>query len=456
MCAPSYFLSREGHPIPFHQPGPAQVPQPLPSHINSTPNNYRVTTPGQGNGADPPRLAPTFDANRVYHNFGSVSTGSQSNNAHVHEDIRHSRTPSDERPSSSFGPNGFSFDMLSTAPVSIKPEPEDEASSSTLGMGSSTPIPALLSRPSHSRNSTLSQSRKHRSRMQRPVLSENSNDLSNHGMSCCDTQSNISHDFPTHIDPASLELRERQIFEILQANRHVPTLLTSSPFLRDESSGPPAQAEQGSSTMLDSEVTPQRRTIPSDPTANAVEPGCADGICHCGPQCSCVGCATHPMNATAVATVYDLGRILQDEFSPASSGAPHSGFPLNVESASNSFSQGYPTGLPQPSIADCETLEAYPLHPMQSEIPPMEGDTLDFSADYLTFQFPFHSCTDENGECPCEEDCTCVGCLTHKENQAPMLDAQDTLSSEQYVPIPGFFEAYDENSSHRRFPASHI
>lgn len=114
--------------------------------------------------------------------------------------------------------------------------------------------------------------------------------------------------------------------------------------------------------------------------------------CECGPGCNCVYCAAHPYNPATRARVQELGQIIESDFlrHPHPDSLPPIDAPLQFGYGGIRMNGGPSNQIP---------------HTMRN-------------SDYYTLRYPMeHSnnqtCTGVSATCPCNSDCTCVGCLTH-------------------------------------------
>ena len=183
--------------------------------------------------------------------------------------------------------------------------------------------------------------------------------------------------------------------------------------------------------------------LSSNPYLNAVPLGNTpneDPLCRCGPDCSCVMCPVHPYNSATYDHINSLRSILEED-SAESQNTPFQGLeqfmsPIDVNGMTQSLYDAFPNGFQSPTFAlgDSQTpytssstavttLVAAPAGYGSATMPSEPFN----SSNYLTFEFPYGeapSCSDESGRCMCDENCNCVGCMTHKANDDSAPQAQ--------------------------------
>ena len=149
----------------------------------------------------------------------------------------------------------------------------------------------------------------------------------------------------------------------------------------------------------------------------------ADALCSCGPDCSCLMCPVHPDNETTRARVNTLRNILEED-SLENMNSRFSSFSYigaaDVNGVSQNLSNAFPNGLQSPTLPQNNMQMPYtngsePESPNgTASAPPWD------SSNYFTVEYPSYSCSDPSGECMCDDNCSCVGCLTHRtRDEAP-------------------------------------
>ncbi|KAJ5091527.1 hypothetical protein NUU61_006397 [Penicillium alfredii] len=187
---------------------------------------------------------------------------------------------------------------------------------------------------------------------------------------------------------------------------------------------------------------------PTFPPSTALGGDCHD--CHCGDDCQCLGCATHPFNNTTRQHVQEMGVMItsngDDQNPDATANAYHSPFPGSTAASPLNFF------VPNTPSLDQHAIDTYadPRSNLPSgySSPLSAGQTLNqqlmHPSEYYTLEYPVglpSTCSDVTGSCQCGSDCSCIGCLTHSGHNGVPLDAPIPESS---VAEP----ARQESSSH--------
>ncbi|KAI1807842.1 hypothetical protein F4811DRAFT_418556 [Daldinia bambusicola] len=110
-------------------------------------------------------------------------------------------------------------------------------------------------------------------------------------------------------------------------------------------------------------------------------------VCHCGPECDCLGCPAHPYNQATCQYIRDI-MAFQEE-------------PINGKVDMNSSS------IPDPPLAVSDASPP-PIHsPADTESP--GANDLNLSPSEFLFVDYGH------GMCGCGDDCACVNCMIHRD-----------------------------------------
>ncbi|KYK54927.1 hypothetical protein DCS_06888 [Drechmeria coniospora] len=143
--------------------------------------------------------------------------------------------------------------------------------------------------------------------------------------------------------------------------------------------------------------------------------------CTCGPSCQCIGCAAHPYNnATQNYVRSAWSTMMEDEqnMHPPTNGRANVGMNLHQESFASRTSSGRETpaaGLVEGGIASASP----PQTPSDASTAAPEEQTLSAS-DYFFVSYPFRdSCAGDTSNCPCGDDCQCIGCIIHGSGRVP-------------------------------------
>ncbi|KAH8145227.1 uncharacterized protein LAJ45_10788 [Morchella importuna] len=191
----------------------------------------------------------------------------------------------------------------------------------------------------------------------------------------------------------------------------------------------------------------------NSPVANTALANGWEHSCHCGPECNCLGCATHPFNRRTVEHVREM-----QSFMAVDNGS------LSPQSHPNPTNHNHPQGLVQqlsnpqpqpnsfeangmslsspvagaPSSGACCGTRASPAKqispaPEEGDIgpdgspngTPSGTDGVDelSPSNFLYFDYPLGMCAQTEAGCKCGEGCTCVGCITHGGHDGVELEA---------------------------------
>ena len=169
-------------------------------------------------------------------------------------------------------------------------------------------------------------------------------------------------------------------------------------------------------------------------------PSSTDALCNCGPECGCLGCPVHYYNDATTQHFASLQSILEQDSQDSQSMAyggqnPPLVSPVDVNGMSQSLYAAFPNGVQSPTYpppgagggpAPALPMQQYPSAasmPMAPSRPRTSSMDMPFShfnsSDYVTVEFPlqeYPSCADRNGNCMCDDDCQCMGCMIHKPN----------------------------------------
>lgn len=144
--------------------------------------------------------------------------------------------------------------------------------------------------------------------------------------------------------------------------------------------------------------------------------------CSCGDDCQCLGCASHPFNATTRQHVQEMGymmsQIAEEEGSENSTPFRQPQSPTQHDYGSNGQQQttSIYSGQTSPTLGfDPATMSPSAFTPPQYMQP----------SEYYTLEYPIgmpNVCSNVDGTCLCGEDCSCVGCLTHSGHDGVTLE----------------------------------
>lgn len=149
--------------------------------------------------------------------------------------------------------------------------------------------------------------------------------------------------------------------------------------------------------------------------------------CSCGESCQCLGCASHPFNATTRQHVQEMGYMMtvKEDDEKSSTTTPFAGArsppDLNSTTTSNQIHPEAPNlGL---SYTDDTALHSSfdnnlssPTFATSQFMQPSEYYTLEYSVGLSL-------CSNTTGTCQCGNDCSCVGCLTHSGHDGVVLES---------------------------------
>lgn len=179
-------------------------------------------------------------------------------------------------------------------------------------------------------------------------------------------------------------------------------------------------------TVPDKSVMQQLRELRNHPFP-ADEPSTPDASrCNCGPDCSCLYCVVHPFNEPTLEHMRSLGKILEEDISEnqsmSFSGQDAFMNPYDLDGISQNLHSAFPDGVQSPTFppnsGTPSPVENLPMPYSNAQNSPLTMPLGSFnSSQYLTYEYPFSGlppCSEPNGACLCDENCTCVGCLTHK------------------------------------------
>ncbi|RAL07167.1 putative copper-activated transcription factor GRISEA [Aspergillus homomorphus CBS 101889] len=165
--------------------------------------------------------------------------------------------------------------------------------------------------------------------------------------------------------------------------------------------------------------------------------------CHCGDNCQCLGCASHPFNNTTRQHVREMGLLvaLDDEESGIESPSSRQNSPLLGQQSMFTPLHLSFTGFSHPSDNVVQPLGTHPFNDQSVTPGNMSGGYTTPSTNYITSQHMMEpseyytleypvglpsACSNITGSCQCGNDCTCEGCLTHSGHNglavAPMAD----------------------------------
>ncbi|KAJ5901946.1 hypothetical protein N7495_002474 [Penicillium taxi] len=186
--------------------------------------------------------------------------------------------------------------------------------------------------------------------------------------------------------------------------------------------------------------------IPTHTATNSSDP-CHD--CKCGDECQCLGCAAHPFNNTTRQRVQEMGVMMafngEEHISDAMAKTYQPSPFGNTTSTLNYFMQHAPS-MDRVGMHHQSSFDQYsdPTPTMPSGYPsplPASNHSLNqqlmHPSEYYTLEYPVgipSTCSDVTGSCQCENDCSCVGCLTHSGHNGVPLASQ---IPDHAVPAPG-------------------
>ncbi|KAF9884150.1 hypothetical protein FE257_002271 [Aspergillus nanangensis] len=202
-------------------------------------------------------------------------------------------------------------------------------------------------------------------------------------------------------------------------------------------------------------IMPQRQSNMTCPTAQTFEDDSLHD-CHCGDNCQCLGCASHPFNNTTRQHVQQMGLLValdgDDRSFATMNGFRRDSFssnhpsvratPFNNYSYAN-FNQTYGTGVHSMAMHSFGEQPATPTNTHNGySSPPTDyttGQQMMEPSEYYTLEYPVglpSGCSDVTGSCQCGNDCSCVGCLTHSGHNGLPLEPLPT-HSDNVTPVLG-------------------
>lgn len=159
--------------------------------------------------------------------------------------------------------------------------------------------------------------------------------------------------------------------------------------------------------------------------------------CSCGDDCQCLGCASHPFNATTRQHVQELGymmsQIAEEDSSENSTPFRQPQSPTQHDYAGNAQQPATSmySGQASPTMGfDPATMSPSAFAPPQYMQP----------SEYYTLEYPVGLpglCSNVDGTCLCGDDCSCIGCLTHSGHDGVTLEptsGNETGSANQAAP----------------------
>lgn len=160
-------------------------------------------------------------------------------------------------------------------------------------------------------------------------------------------------------------------------------------------------------------------TMPFNPPSTPQPTTGTSHQCTCGDGCQCVGCAAHPYNEATKSYVRSAWESMLDEthaqghrngvHTPTTNGA----------SETNAIATTYPT--------ETTTSPTAPRTPSEAASGASEEQTLSAN-DFFFVSYPFEdACGGEMANCPCGDDCQCLGCVIHN-NPIPTSETEQQAS----------------------------
>lgn len=149
--------------------------------------------------------------------------------------------------------------------------------------------------------------------------------------------------------------------------------------------------------------------------------------CSCGDACQCIGCVAHPYNDATRKCVHSA-YIMSHE--PSSS---VTGELINGRTNDTLF----------PSSSDPHANGNGHMHSSGEDISPPHGDTPSDSStveeqtlpasDYIFVNYPFYGdgCGGDTNNCPCGDECECIGCTIHRFDESSMALPSESWATEQ-------------------------
>lgn len=152
--------------------------------------------------------------------------------------------------------------------------------------------------------------------------------------------------------------------------------------------------------------------------------------CNCGDTCQCVGCATHPYNdatQTYVRSAWNtMAEDAQKQQRHATDGASMSNGDQNDthEAPSSILSNGMTNHHPDGTVSP-----PAPQTPSDAASGISEEQTLSAS-DFFFVSYPFgDSCAGDTSTCQCGDDCQCIGCVIHGNNDTAAIEQTEDQES---------------------------
>jgi hypothetical protein len=142
--------------------------------------------------------------------------------------------------------------------------------------------------------------------------------------------------------------------------------------------------------------------------------------CGCGDSCQCIGCATHPYNDASRDYIRSALQLSQKT-------APTVIESLNGPDNSNIFSVPDAAAKANGDSVNDSNGNSSPLSDTPSDTTTVDEQA--FSAtDFIFVNYPYsfsnESCGGDTNNCPCGDDCNCLGCAIHR----PILPSETIVS----------------------------
>lgn len=160
-------------------------------------------------------------------------------------------------------------------------------------------------------------------------------------------------------------------------------------------------------------------TVPYNPP-NTPQPSAGTSHqCSCGDGCQCVGCAAHPYNDATKSYVRSAWESMLDE----SQNAAHTNGTHTP--VTNGLSNGNTPAVSYP--LESKASPNPPQTPSEAASGMSEEQTLSAN-DFFFVSYPFDdACGGEMANCPCGDDCQCLGCVIHN-NPGPDEEEVEEVS----------------------------
>ncbi|KAL4895889.1 hypothetical protein BDV59DRAFT_145681 [Aspergillus ambiguus] len=192
--------------------------------------------------------------------------------------------------------------------------------------------------------------------------------------------------------------------------------------------------------------------------------------CHCGDNCQCLGCASHPFNNTTRQHVQEMGLLValdgDDQNLKTFTGYQNG----SAGSQPNTTSLEYPFANYDPSISQepqsmpmryaehaaspTNVHNGYSSPPSEYTVPKQMMEP----SQYYTLEYPVGlpaGCSDVTGSCQCGNDCTCIGCLTHSGHNGVALEPVSAAEGHSMTPVTGpVVSSADEPNQMHTVPSS--